>query len=64
MLIGKKALENLMDRIGLERRLSSLGLNQGEDIQKIVEKGFNPDRVKNNPRKLTKISLRQLLENI
>jgi alcohol dehydrogenase len=61
---GKRALEALMDSIGLERRLSALGLQSGEDIQKIVTMGFNPDRVKNNPRQLTEESLRELLISI
>ena len=58
---GKRVIENLMDSIGLERQLSKLGLQKGEDIQKIVEMGFNPDRVKNNPRLLTESALRGIL---
>ena len=61
---GKKAIEDLMDRIGLERRLSELGLQKGKDIQKIVERGFDPDRVRNNPRLLTRESLNRILVRI
>jgi alcohol dehydrogenase class IV len=54
-------LEHLMDRIGLERRLSALGIKSEEDIDLIIRNGFNPERVRNNPRLLTKTALREIL---
>lgn len=56
-------ITNLMKTIGLEKRLSSLGIDK-EGIEIIIKKGFTPERVKNNPRLLTKENLRKILENI
>jgi len=50
----------LMDSMGLERRLSVIGIDR-DGIEKIVENGFRPDRVKNNPRKLEVNELREML---
>tara|TARA_Y100000310_G_scaffold343159_1_gene449521 strand:+ start:37066 stop:38211 length:1146 start_codon:yes stop_codon:yes gene_type:complete len=70
-LIGGKTIEeasekitNLMREIGLNIKLSELKIQTQEDIDIIVKNGFNPDRVKNNPRKLTEEALRKILENI
>ena len=54
----------LMKRIGLNTKLSYLGIKTREDIEIVIRNGFNPDRVKNNPRKLTEGALREILENI
>ena len=54
----------LMKRIGLNTKLSYLGIKTREDIEMVIRNGFNPDRVKNNPRKLTEGALREILENI
>ena len=43
---ARDKLVNLMDKIGLERKLSNLGIKE-EDLQNIVDNGFNPGRVKN-----------------
>jgi alcohol dehydrogenase class IV len=60
-----KKIDQIIHKTGLERRLSLLGLrNKKEDIETIVANGFSPDRVKNNPRKLTKDALRAILEAI
>ena len=64
---GRKAkgkLEQLMDEIHLERRLFRLGVRAEEDVNLIVEHGFNPERVKNNPRVLTEGMLRSILKAI
>ncbi len=60
---AKEAIVNLMQEIGLERRLSVLGV-QKEDVEIIIKNGFNPDRVKNNPRKLTRRALVEILEKV
>jgi alcohol dehydrogenase len=57
-------IAGLMREIGLKTRLSDLGINSMEDEEVIIKNGFNPDRVKNNPRRLTETSLREILENI
>ena len=53
-----------MKEIGLSTRLSELGVKKDEDIGIIVKNGFNPDRVKNNPRRLTEEALRGILNDI
>lgn len=35
-----------------------------EDIETVVDEGFNVERVNNNPRRLTKHALRKLIEEI
>ena len=54
---------SLMKGIGLETNLSGLRLD-GDDVDLIIEKGFNPERVKNNPRLLTKHNLKKMLGDI
>ncbi len=60
----KDFFENLMKEIGLETRLSDLGINTDEDIELIIKNGFNPDQVRNNPRVLTESALRKMLLRI
>lgn len=57
-------IKSLMKKIGLTTRLSELGIKTEKDIGVIVKNGFNPSRVKNNPRKLTEYALRNILEEI
>jgi len=59
-----KKIENLMIEIRLSTKLSQLGIKTEDDIQAIIQRGFNPDRVKNNPRELTEEVLRKILHNI
>ena len=40
------------------------GIETEEDIELIIKEGFNPDRVKNNPRELTENRLNEILHNI
>jgi alcohol dehydrogenase class IV len=61
---GKAMLHNLMKEIGLETRLEPLGVRSENDIERIVENGFNPERVKNNPRKVTPEALHTILHQI
>lgn len=56
-------LENLMIEIGLNVRLSELGIKR-QDISLIIKRGFNPDRVNNNPRRLSGNALRKILNEI
>ncbi len=60
---AKYKLLNIMKEINLETKLSKLGINKN-DIDTIIENGFNPQRMKNNPRLFTKKDLRNLLEKI
>jgi len=60
---AKNKIQNLMQKIGLEIKLSQLSLKEG-NINIIIKKGFNPQRVKNNPRLLTKKNLKKILKNI
>jgi len=64
VLAGKKAIEYLMDQIGLERELGKLGIGTNKEIELIIQNSFNPDRVKNNPRKLSEETLRDILYRI
>jgi len=61
---AKELIKNLMENIGLETKLINLGIKTEEDINLIIENGFNAERVKNNPRKLTESKLRKILDEI
>jgi len=63
-LEAKNIVNNLMQKIQLETKLKKLGVITNDDIDLIIENGFNPDRVKNNPRKLTESKLRKIIEEI
>ena len=60
---AKNVLINLMSEIGLERSLRKLGINQ-EDLQNIVDNGFNPQRVINNPVKVSEETVWRILNII
>lgn len=59
----KQAMIRILESIGLETRLSNLGIFEKE-IDIILKNGFNPQRTKNNPRKLDETQLRRLLFDI
>ena len=61
---AKRRLEKLIVSLGLEGRLSGLGICSEEDIEQIVTGGFNPKRVRNNPRLLRGEELREMLYRI
>jgi len=61
---AKEEIAELMKRIGLEMKLSLLGVKAEKDIDTIINNGLDPDRVKNNPRKLTRDALRKMLNCI
>ena len=54
----------LMDQIGLCRKLATLNIITPEHHDIIVANGFNPQRVKNNPRELTEKALHTILDGI
>ena len=58
------AFYELMSKIGLQTRLADLNIKMDHDVDIIVENGFNPQRVKNNPRALTEQALRTILNSI
>ena len=61
---AKEKIKDLMIDIGLEIKLQDLGIKSQEDIEIIIKNGFNPERVKKNPRLLTELQLRNILEEI
>ena len=63
-LESRDIITQLMKNIGLETKLSDLGIKNEQDIDLIIKHGFNPERVKNNPRKITEYQLRKMLEEI
>lgn len=60
---AKENINILIEKLSLERKLSNLGLIE-KDLDLIVENSFNPERVKNNPRKITKDKLKRFLSGI
>ena len=52
-----------MKEINLETKISKLGINRN-NIDIIIENGFSPQRMENNPCLVTKKDLRNLLEKI
>ena len=56
-------IEVLCLQVGLKTKLGQLGITF-HDLPLIVKNGFNPQRVKNNPRLLTADNVQQLLEKI
>ncbi|NWK55159.1 phosphonoacetaldehyde reductase [Verrucomicrobiaceae bacterium N1E253] len=50
-------ITQLIHDLGLETDFSKLGIQSESDIQLILDNGFNPGRVNNNPRKVTKEAL-------
>src|SRR3989344_4290388 len=60
----QKKINLLMDQIGLSRKLGTLNIITPEHHDIIVANGFNPERVKNNPRELTEKALRTILHGI
>ena len=60
---AKLKIKELMQSIGLKTRLSELGIQRDEDLKLIISK-VNLERLKNNPREVTKESLEKMLKNI
>jgi len=59
----KQSIERIMDNIGLQRKLSTLGITN-EDIEVILKDGLNQERMKNNPRLIDEMHVRGILLNI
>lgn len=61
--VTKQKLISLMDELHLEKRLSNLGVPpEGKKI--IVENGFAPDRIRNNPRTISRTDLEAIIDKI
>ena len=60
---AKNILIDLMNDVGLERSLGKLGINK-EDLQNIVNNGFNPQRIMNNPVKISEEIVWRILKII
>lgn len=54
-------LRSLFDAIGLPRSLEAAGVS---DLDTVVGEGFTPERMGNNPRRVTETDLRSLLQSI
>jgi alcohol dehydrogenase class IV len=52
------ALEEKLSCIGLETSLHKLGISTEQDIQTVIDHGFDPERVNNNPRRVSADMLR------
>ena len=61
---AKQKIQQLLGDIGLETKLSPLGITKSADIDLIIQNGFNPQRAGNNPRKLTPQALRKILDDL
>jgi alcohol dehydrogenase class IV len=61
---ARKTINSLISQIGIESKLSKLGISTAEDIELITSEGFTPSRMNNNPRKLTSDALRKILYEI
>ena len=59
---GQAKIAELMESIGCQTRLSSLGIGAEERTQIVAS--VNQERLKNNPRRFTQSQLLQLLESI
>ena len=61
---GKRKIKACMEEIGLETSITTWGIDSPEKQNIILTEGFNPDRVKNNPRTLTQEAVKEILEEI
>ncbi len=59
---GSATLRRLVQRTGLEPRLSGLGLGP-HSVELVLDQGFDPQRAGNNPRRLTRDGLCEILTN-
>ncbi len=62
-LAASKKIKSIMEEIGLKTSLSDLNIDE-DGIQIIIDNGFKPERVTNNPRILTKERLKSILSNL
>lgn len=59
----KEKIKNLLQSTGLKTKLSELNIKSHDDL-KIISGNINPERVKNNPRKITIEEVDRILKNI
>ena len=59
---AKNKIELLMDKIGLERKLTDINIGQNE--VELLIKGVNKERIKNNPRALTQHNIGTILADV
>ena len=59
-----QAIVTLMQHLGLETSFPSLGIKDESDIETVVDNGFNPQRVNNNPRLVTEEALTKILDQM
>ncbi len=60
---AKTYFQELMEKIGVSHRLNKLNINQ-KDIELIIENGFTPDRMNNNPRIMTWGHIQKIMDEI
>lgn len=60
---GRQKLTDFTTSLGLPSRLSAFGVTE-QGISDIVAASFNPERVANNPRRVTKTALQEMLIEI
>jgi len=60
----KSKIEELMDKIGLQRTLSALEIKTEAQMEIIIKNGFDQERMKNNPRLLNEINVQKILQKI
>ena len=63
VIIQRDIIIRLMTDINLETRLSELNIGPN-DLDTIINNGFNSQRMKNNPRMVTESKLRFILESM
>ena len=56
-------ITELMKNLNLPTKLNEVGIDK-KGIELIIDEGFTPDRVKNNPRNLTEKKLREILQEL
>ena len=60
----KEVLLDYLKTFAMKFKLSDYGVKTDSDISTILNNGFNPQRMKNNPRKMTRDDLRKILQEI
>jgi len=61
---AKEKITELITKLNLHVKFKELGIKSPEDIEIIIKNGFNPERVKNNPRLLTESKLKEILSGL
>ena len=61
---ASEKLKTLAKDIDLQTKLGEVGIDSDEKIELILKHGFNSERMKNNPRKITRDDLNTILFNL